>query len=242
MNELKFQNIKFIKDNKIIINNLSLDFDSKKIYSLVGPNGAGKSTIGKMIMGLSGYTKFEGDIIFNNKSIKNLNITKRAELGITMTLQEPVRYSGLSISDYLSINNSDIEKQKKVLDKVGLDPDLYLERNLDETLSGGERKRVEFASILLMKPKLVVLDEPDSGIDIGSIDFISEMIHEFQKMHSIVITITHNIEILEKTDYSYLICNGSLVDFGESNHINKYFKNKCIKCSHKNTPEKIIQI
>ena len=159
-----------------------------------------------------------------------------------MTLQEPIRYSGISITDYLSINDDNIEKQKKCLEKVGLDPDLYFERNLDETLSGGERKRVEFASILLMKPKVIVLDEPDSGIDVSSIDFISEMIHEFQKMHSIVITITHNIDILEKTDYSYLICNGSLVDFGESNHINKYFKNKCIKCSHKNTPEKIIQI
>jgi Fe-S cluster assembly ATP-binding protein len=242
MNELEFKNIKFIKDNKIIINNLSLNFDSKKIYSLVGPNGAGKSTIGKLIMGFSGYNKFDGDIIFNNKSIKNLNITKKASLGITMTLQEPVRYSGLSIFDYLSINNPDIEKQKKCLEKVGLDPNLYLERDLDETLSGGERKRVEFASILLMKPKVIILDEPDSGIDISSIDFISDMIHEFQKMHSIVITITHNIEILEKTDYSYLVCNGNLVDFGESKYINKYFKNKCIKCSHKNTPEKIIQI
>lgn len=241
MNELKFQNIKFIKDNKIIINNLSLDFDSKKIYSLVGPNGAGKSTIGKLVMGFSGYNKFEGDIIFNNKSIKNLNITKKANLGITMTLQEPVRYSGITISDYLSINNDDIEKQKKYLEKVGLSED-YLKRDLDETLSGGERKRVEFASILLMKPKLIILDEPDSGIDVSTIDFISEMLHEFKKMHSIVIVITHNINILERTDYSYLICNGSLVDFGESNHINKYFKNKCIKCSHKNTPEKIIQI
>jgi Fe-S cluster assembly ATP-binding protein len=93
-----------------------------------------------------------------------------------------------------------------------------------------------------MKPKIIVLDEPDSGIDVSSIDFIAEMLHEFQKMHSIVITITHNINILEKTDYSYLICNGSLVDFGKSNYINKYFKNKCIKCSHKNTPEKIIQL
>jgi Fe-S cluster assembly ATP-binding protein len=158
-----------------------------------------------------------------------------------MTMQEPVRYSGISITDYLSINNSDALKQKKVLEKVGLSSE-YLDRNLDDTLSGGERKRVEFASILLMKPKLIILDEPDSGIDIGSIDFIAEMLHEFQKMNSIVITITHNINILEKTDYSYLICNGSLVDFGQSNHINKYFKNKCIKCSHKNTPEKIIQI
>ena len=123
---------------------------------------------------------------------------------------------------------------KKSLETVGLEPNIYLNRELGSKLSGGERKRLELAVVHAMKPKVAIIDEPDSGVDVESMKFIFKTIDSLKKNKTTVIIITHDIQILEKSDYGFLICNGKLVDEGDAKHISKYFLNKCLRCKTKN--------
>ena len=150
-----------------ILDHLSLQFWPGHVHAVVGPNGAGKSTLAHTIMGLSGYSEFEGDIVFEGESLSALSIDQRARKGITLAWQEPARYVGLTVKSFISAGAGDKSSDniRRALELVGLEPDQYLDRAADRTLSGGERKRIELASILTMEPKLVLMDEPDSGID-----------------------------------------------------------------------------
>jgi len=123
-----------------------------------------------------------------------------------------------------------------LLMKVGLNPDEYMERKVDKSLSGGERKKIELASILAMKPKLVMLDEPDSGIDVASLEKIFEAIKLLKEEGSTVILITHSLAVLKQAEHAFLMCNGTIVDKGRVENIIPYFENKCLPCRHKNMP------
>ncbi len=120
---------------------------------------------------------------------------------------------------------------------VGLNPDEYLQRAVDKTLSGGERKKVELASILLLEPKLVIFDEPDSGIDVGSLENIFDAIDFLRSRGSTLLLITHNTQVLQQAEFAYLLCCGKIVEKGSIDEINKYFKDICVPCTHKNIPE-----
>ncbi|MGM5484748.1 MAG: ATP-binding cassette domain-containing protein [Nanobdellota archaeon] len=229
---LEVRNIGFSKEKKIL-DGLSFTFEEKKTYAIVGPNGAGKSTIAGVIMGLERYSGHTGKVILDGKDITSMSIDRRAKEGITLSWQEPARYKGLKVKRYL---NSDKESMKQSLLKVGLDPDDYLERPIDHNLSGGERKRIELASIILLKPKYVLLDELDSGIDIGAIEKIFEVIDLLKSEGTTVILITHSPKVLERSEYAYLLCHGEIVDKGPSEEIQRYFRDKCLTCTHKNKP------
>ncbi|MCB2229596.1 ABC transporter ATP-binding protein [bacterium] len=238
MGRLVLDNLKLSLGGKPILNNVSIDFWDGHVHAVVGPNGAGKSTLAATIVGLGGYTDVDGDITFDGESICSLSVDERARKGITLAWQEPARFEGLTIRDFIKAsahgNGVDVDA---ILEQVGLDPGSYRSRAVDKTLSGGERKKVELASILAMKPKVALLDEPDSGIDIESIERIFDAVRLLKEQGATVILITHSLAVLNQAEHAFLMCHGKVVDKGPVAKIRHYFEDKCIPCDHKNTPE-----
>jgi len=238
MGILEIKNLKLRLDDKPILNDLNIDFWEGHIHAVVGPNGAGKSTLSATIMGLAGYRDYEGEIIFQGESLKECAVDDRAQKGITLAWQEPARFEGLSVRDFIYSAAKDKSDATVVncLSEVGLNPDDYKYRSVDKTLSGGERKKVELASILAMKPKVALLDEPDSGIDIESINRIFDTVRVLKENGTTVILITHSLAVLEQAEHAFLLCHGTMVDKGEVSKIRQYFEGKCLPCDHKNFP------
>lgn len=235
---LALEDIKYNRNSNDIIKGVSMKFERGGVYGIIGNNGVGKSTIGYIIMGLSEYKPTSGRIILSGEDISNVNITNRARKGISLLWQEPARFDGLSVKDYLTLNRKiDKKKIEEALDIVNLEPKLYLNRLVDKKLSGGERKKVELASCILLNPKYIILDEPDSGIDIMSLDMIIKIIHYFKKNNTGVILITHRKEIAKECEYSYLLCNGKIFLEGKTNKIIKYYEKTCDSCGHINYAE-----
>ena len=217
---------------------VNLEVADNEIHSVIGPNGAGKSTLAYLLMGLEGYEPDEGEIYFNGELITPLSITERAQRGITLGWQEPARFEGLKVRDYLSIgarqpNNVSEETLCHALEMVNLSPGMYLDREVSEALSGGERKRIELASILTMEPRLAILDEPDSGIDFLSLKEVITMIQHLKKNGSSVLVITHREEIAAASDRASLMCDGVVVRTGDPVEISNFFKNECKPCDTK---------
>lgn len=239
MGILELKKLGLTVGEKRILHDVSMEFEEGTVHGIVGPNGAGKSTIAFAVMGLEGYTHIQGDIIFKEENINNLSIYERAARGITLSWQEPARYEGLPLKKFMKAAAKDkkIESIKNALFQVGLDPDEYLDRAVDKTLSGGERKKIEVASILVMEPELVLLDEPDSGIDIESIEKIFDIIKVLKEKGTTIILITHSMAVLKQTENAFLLCNGEVVDRGGVGKICNYFEQQCIPCNHKNIPE-----
>jgi Fe-S cluster assembly ATP-binding protein len=238
---LRIKNLSLVLNGSKILDDLTIDFWQGHIHAVVGPNGAGKSTLASTIMGLTGYRNITGDIYFENESINRLSVDQRAQKGITLAWQEPARFEGLSLRDFILAASPDKDERSltNTLSQVGLDPNNYLHRNVDKTLSGGERKKVELASILAMKPKVALLDEPDSGIDVDSLQRIFEAVHILKKNHTTVILITHSPTVLEQAEHAFLLCCGKLIDKGPVDKINQYFRKKCMPCEHKNEPDTV---
>jgi Fe-S cluster assembly ATP-binding protein len=211
-----------------------LEIEEGKAHALVGPNGAGKSTLAYILMGLEGYREISGDIIFSGKSIKKLSVSQRAKLGITLAWQEPARFQGLKVEDYLKASaGSEPEEISEALKKVGLAPEKYLMRAVDKTLSGGERKRIELASIICMKPRLVILDEPDSGVDVDALRKVFEVIDYLKSIGTTIIVITHNAQVLKRADCAYHLCDGKIIDKSEGGNVAEYFTRRCKSCPRK---------
>lgn len=239
MNILSIKNLTLQKDGKKIIDNVSLDVQEGKIYALVGPNGAGKSTLAYIIMGLEGYTSISGSLVFNKKPIKKLSVSERAKRGITLAWQEPARFQGLKVEDYLRASaGKNFTAIAEALERVGLAPEKYLSRAVDKSLSGGERKRIELASIICMKPRLVILDEPDSGVDVEALKHVFEVLEYLKNSGATIIVITHNMQILKKADLAFLLCDGKLIEESKGGDVAEYFHKKCLSCLHKNKPSK----
>lgn len=191
-----------IKENnnlKNILSNINLQFKKNEITVITGANGSGKSTLIKMIMGIITPTK--GDIKFNNKNINNLSISERANLGFTLALQQPVKFNGLTVRNLLDEackKNVKITDACEYLSKVGLCAKNYINRQLDNTLSGGELKRIELAMALAKGGKVFLFDEPEAGIDLWSFE---DLIQIFTSLKDkIVIIVSHQKKILEIAD------------------------------------------
>ncbi len=223
-----------------VLKNIDMDIWEGHIHAVVGPNGAGKSTLAHTLMGLPSYRKHTGEILFNGERIHELSIDERAKRGMTLAWQEPARFHGISVHEFImkaAGARGTEETAKDVLELVSLDPDRYLHRDVDTTLSGGERKRVELASIIAMEPKVVLMDEPDSGVDIDAIQSIFQVLQTLKDRGTTVILITHSAEVLKKADHAFLLCNGALVDKGPVDRLITYFEGKCVPCTHKNDPD-----
>jgi Fe-S cluster assembly ATP-binding protein len=224
---------------KRILDHLDAEFWEGHVHAVIGPNGAGKSTLASTIMGLEGYREGSGTLVFDGVPIRDLSVDERARLGITLAWQEPARYEGLTVRDFLGAGAKDKSEAalEKVLDRVGLDPSAYLDRAVDRTLSGGERKRIELASILAMEPKLVLMDEPDSGIDVEALNRIFEAIRHLKETGTTVLLITHSLAVLRQADHAFLLCCGKVVDKGAVDKIEDFFGQRCVPCDHKNVPD-----
>lgn len=236
---LTLKDITLVKKNITILDHLNLEIHNGEIHSLLGVNGTGKSTLAYVIMGLPEYQPQGGQIWWNHRNITRAGITERAKLGITLTWQEPARFEGLTVVEYLRIGQRGRENPPKIadcLEMVGLDPRQYLRRTVDETLSGGERKRIELAAVLAMQPRLAILDEPDSGIDALSIENIIAVIRTLQKQGATVLLITHHENVAAMGDRASTICGGKILKTGTPDEITLFFREHCKECSHVNRP------
>jgi len=225
-------------DGTSILDGLTFELWDGYVHAIVGPNGAGKSTLAFTIMGLAGYRDYGGGLTFDGEDLGGLGVDERARRGITLGWQEPARFEGLRVRTFVAAGRGEVSDDDvaDALRQVGLSPSRYMDRAIDKTLSGGERKKLELASILAMRPRLVMLDEPDSGIDVESLRRIREAIVLFKQAGATVLLITHSLEVLGWAEHAFLMCCGRVLDKGPVEKIGRYFRDRCIPCDHKNRP------
>jgi Fe-S cluster assembly ATP-binding protein len=235
---LDLENLQLKLNGNSIINGLDLHVGKAEIHGILGENGTGKTTVANLIMGTNNYRPTGGRIIFGGEDIAELSVSERAKRGITLAWQEPARVEGLTVRDYLrlSARNGSAGQIERYLLMVGMEPGSYMDRDIDATLSGGERKRIEMASVLAMRPKLAILDEPDSGIDIVALPLILNGIIEMNKQGSSVLLITHSEKVTEIAHRVSILCAGKIIRTGTSLESSQWFKNNCLTCPHINEP------
>lgn len=230
---LELKNVCFHKDGKDILKNINLNIDEGKFVAITGPNGGGKSTLAKIIMGI--YEPTSGQILYNGEDITNLSITERANKGIGFAFQQPVKFKGLTVRDLITLSAGRNIKFNEICDylsSVGLCAKEYVNREVDASLSGGELKRIEIASVAARKTKLTVFDEPEAGIDLWSFNNLIEL---FEKMHNeingSIVIISHQERILNIADEIIVIVNGKVSKIGEKEEIlpELLYKNNCKK-------------
>jgi Fe-S cluster assembly ATP-binding protein len=231
---LRLIDIALLRNGKQILHDLNLEVVEGEVHAVLGLNGAGKSTLAAVVMGLGGYSPSSGRILFRGEEITRLPVHERARRGITLAWQEPARFEGLTVAEYLRVGQRRDRTvplgPRECLAQVGLPPEKYLTRAVDVSLSGGERKRVELASVLAMNPVLAILDEPDSGIDILSVSHIVDVIRTLAKTGSAVLLITHHEEVAATADRASSLCGGTILRTGEPQAIARFFRNHCQEC------------
>jgi len=239
---LEVKNLRLTLNGHSILQGINLEVQKGEIHAILGVNGAGKSSLAYCLMGSGGYRPQEGRIRFLEKDITNLSITERAKMGLTLAWQESARFEGLSGKEYLSLGMKNREDSKRIthaLESVALNPKEFLGRAVDKTLSGGERKRIELASVIAMRPRLAILDEPDSGIDMLSLDDILNVIKRMRKEGSTILLITHREEMASISDRASLMCDGLIVKTGKPKEEMNYFKLHCKPCPTHKFPGKL---
>jgi Fe-S cluster assembly ATP-binding protein len=236
MSFLEVKNLHSSIDGKEILKGLNLSISKGEVHAIMGPNGSGKSTLANAIMGHPKYNIDSGDILVKGESILNLSTDLRARKGLFLGFQYPTEIPGVGYSHFLrnaynTLNKSLGEEQnrevfitvrefheyvKKNLDAVGLDPS-FLSRYLNEGFSGGEKKRSEVMQMLVLKPNIAILDEPDSGLDIDSVKSVAEAINKLIDTGAGVLVITHYARILrylKKLDYVHVVAKGKVIKSG----------------------------
>lgn len=216
---LELKNICFERDNKKILDKVSLKLDDNKFYVITGPNGSGKSTLAKIIMGIENADS--GKIIYNGKDITAMPLDERSKLGIGFSFQQPVHFKGIKVKQLLDLAHGEkLDRSDciEILKQVGLDGNAYLDREINNSLSGGELKRIEIASIIAKEAKLAIFDEPEAGIDIWSFQNLTTLFKKMQKDCEITnIIISHQEKILKIADEIILLENGKVKDMGDAN-------------------------
>ncbi len=213
---LELKDISFKRDNKIILDHINLTLEDNLFYCITGPNGSGKSTLAKIIMGL--VTADSGSILYNGEDITSLSVDERAKLGIGFAFQIPVTFKGITVYDILKIaTGRELNKKDAcdILSKVGLCAKEYIDRELNNSLSGGELKRIEIATIIARCPNISIFDEPEAGIDLWSFKYLTGIFKEIgTKKKGTTIVISHQERILDIADVIILLEAGKIKDVG----------------------------
>lgn len=224
---LELKNISFTVNNenngnpKDILNDVNLEIKDNDFVAITGPNGGGKSTLAKIIMGIEKPTG--GTIIFDGKDITDMDITERATEGIGFAFQQPVRFKGIHVRDLLRLSAGEelsTDQACEYLSEVGLCALDYIDREVNDKLSGGELKRIEIAMLKARGTKLSLFDEPEAGIDLWSFNNLIDVFKHIQKEHKgTVIVISHQERILEIADRIIVIAEGKIKAEGKREDI-----------------------
>lgn len=223
---LEIRNLSYKVDDendatKEIIDNLNLTVEDGKFIVITGPNGGGKSTLAKLIMGVNQLTS--GQIILDGVDISDKNITERAKMGISFAFQAPVHFKGIRVIDLLRLaagENISVAAACEYLSKVGLCAKDYVEREVNASLSGGELKRIEIATVLARGTKLSIFDEPEAGIDLWSFQNLIKVFENMrQTINGTIIVISHQERILNIADEIVVIENGKVKTQGPKEKI-----------------------
>ena len=227
---LKLENLNFSIDNKKILDNFNLEIKAGEVHAIMGPNGVGKSTLTKIIMSHPDYKLESGKIYFYGEVINDKEVDEISKMGIFVSFQNPIEIDGVTNNDFLKIalenkiNKklnlyefiSTMEKNRKDLDI----PKEFINRYVNEKASGGEKKKSEILQMKILEPKLIILDEVDSGLDIDSLKLVTKNINDYLQFHkdTSVLIITHYPRILEyiKPDYVHVFKNGKIVKSSDS--------------------------
>ncbi len=219
---LELKNISYLveDDTKEIIKNISLTVD-ERFVALTGPNGGGKSTLAKIIAGI--ITPSSGQILLDGVDITALNITERAQAGISFAFQQPVRFKGITVQDLIMLaagRKITITEACNILSEVGLCARDYINREVNDSLSGGELKRIEIAMILARGTKLSIFDEPEAGIDLWSFNSLIKVFENmYKKINGSIMIISHQERILDIADRIILIADGQIKAQGTKEEI-----------------------
>ncbi|RVU55239.1 Fe-S cluster assembly ATPase SufC [Anaerosphaera multitolerans] len=230
---LKIENLSAGVEGKEILKNINLKVNYGEVHVVMGPNGSGKSTLANVIMNNPEYEVTSGEIYLDGESIMDLSTDKRAKKGLFMSFQNPMEVSGISVENFIRTAKSSIEDKnisilkfkkdlEKEMDKLSMDHS-YASRYLNEGFSGGEMKKNEILQMLMLNPKLAILDETDSGLDVDATKIVSQGIERFLSKDNAVIIITHHRELVREVvpDFVHIILNGEIVKVGDHTLIDK---------------------
>jgi Fe-S cluster assembly ATP-binding protein len=244
MNILEVRNLKVIVEDKVILDNVNLELTEKKNYVMFGPNGSGKTTLINTIMGLPQYKIVSGKIYFMGEDITRRSVEERSRLGLALAFQHPPEIGGIKLSSLLKLcvgkefKDDFSAEEKELIDAFDLGK--FLDRDVNVGFSGGERKRAEILQMLLLKPRLLLLDEPDSGVDVESLRLIGEQIQKYvEENGSTALIVTHKGDILDYVDakYACVLLKSSVYCFAEPKRIYKTIKKsgyeECIACQER---------
>ena len=229
---LKINNLNAGAEGKTILHDLNLQINAGETHVLMGPNGAGKSTLGNVILGNPQYSVTKGSIFWENTDITTLRTDERAQKGMFMSFQNPLEIPGISISQFirtaLQAQSGQNIRFKEFRTRINaaakalhIKPE-WINRELNVGFSGGERKKIEMLQLLMLQPKLTILDETDSGLDVDAVKTVSQGIETFQQNSDrSLLIITHNSKILEylHVDFVHIIVNGTIVKTGSASLI-----------------------
>ena len=218
---LELKDVCFERDGKKILDNVNLKIDDKKFVVITGPNGGGKSTIAKMIMGIE--KPDSGKILFNGEDITEKSISERANMGIGFAFQQPVRFKGITVEDLMDLSvgrKTNFVEKCDILSSVGLCSKDYLKREINSSLSGGELKRIEIATVVARGTRLSIFDEPEAGIDLWSFNNLIEVFENMSKtIQGSIVIISHQERILNIADQVILIERGKVKEIGSKDEI-----------------------
>lgn len=228
---LAVRGLSLVLSGQPVLHEVNLTVAPGEIHALLGANGAGKSSLAYAIMGCAGYAPNTGDLLFAGERINEWPLHERARHGITLAWQEPARFEGLTVRDYLALGGARVDAAR-CLAQVGLAPREYLFRPVDKTLSGGERKRIELAAVLAMRPKLAILDEPAAGIDLLSLDEIVGVIEALNRVGAAILLITHQENVAAHAHRASQLCGGRIVECGPTAEVIEHYKaRRCQRCN-----------
>ena len=223
---LKIENLSTSIDGKDILKNFYLNINDGEVHALMGPNGTGKSTLSKVILNNKKYQKLSGKIMFDDVDITNMSTDEIARKGIFLCNQLPCEIDGVTTADFLrtALNEKEevslyqyIKKIDSAVKDLKMDENM-IHRSMNKDFSGGEKKKNEILQMLVLNPKLSILDETDSGLDVDAIRTVSKGIEMYKSSENAVLIITHNMRILEnlKVDFVHILVDGKIVKTGNA--------------------------